>query len=365
MVTMRTATSPVMPMLRLLVTIAALVAASTLAGCTEPSPQPVQDDEPDVCTVSSPDDTSCLQAAAQGSNASHRHDYWHGKERLVVLDYTGPVGTVGVSSESRQTVRATSPIPQGTEAVEVAATWTEHIPSHYGKLELYVATAADREPWLVGDLVAGETLTIASDNNRNDLPHQQISQWRFVLVFSSDVSPGPIVVQWEMTLTAEAIRGLDIPLMDGHPDLWQGLDAMPLMHVVTEQHVTARGETIGPAGASYACARGCLDIMAPDDGALVPFDAAAVVVTLERSDLPFVVGLSYHGADELAFKRLEPTSESGTTRTYIIPVEGAGDGPYSRQSQWEFRAFIDDPTKDRIYAGQYAVTAEVHRTLPA
>jgi hypothetical protein len=48
-------------------------------------------------------------------------------------------------------------------------------------------------------------------------------------------------------------------------------------------------------------------------------------------------------------------------RTYILPVRDGGDGPYAKQSQWQFWVVPDAPGS--TYTGAYTFTAVAKKTI--
>lgn len=337
------------------------VTASLVAGCSEDPPVAGATVDP-PCLVERPDDRSCLDANATSVDRPHLHDYWGGQDRLVVMDATAHAGSVGFNEDGQWFMLRPDPdhvVPQGTSEVQVTIAWTAYEPTHYSDTELMVVTAADREPWVAGPVASGDTVVIPSDNSRNDLPHQRLSAWQFILHAAPADPLGGVIFQADVTIRVEAVRGLDIPLYPGHPDLWQGRTEIALFDEEVPLGILHGGIEVGPASAG-PCIFACLETMRPDDGAIVPYDAAFVeVVVTHDQDLPFRVGMTYHGAADRDTRELAPETDDGTTRTYRIPVGPDGDGPYAKQSLWEFRPFVEAPEKDGAFAGSYSVTARV------
>lgn len=347
--------------IRIVLLTASLVTLA-LSGCadTPVDPGPV---EPETCIVTRPGDFSCEAAAQNRTDAAHLHDYWGGKDRLVVMEELVEIGTFGILSDGAFWLRppGDAVIPQGTAQVEVTLTWDEYEPAIYDDPRLYVTTASQRDPVLVGPVEQGKPLAVQTTNEDNDLPHQRLSAWQFILAIRA-AEPGAIAYfQADLNIRVEAIRGLDIPLYPGHPDPWQGRTEIPLLDYRSEGFAAADGQAIGPAGVGRVCANGCPFLIGPDAGALVPGDAVVEVVLVDENTPASRLGLMYHGADTRELTAAEPVEETDTTRTYRIPVDGNGDGPYAKLSLWEFMAFIDGDVQDRAYAGSYTLTAKALR----
>lgn len=160
-------------------------------------------------------------------------------------------------------------------------------------------------------------------------------------------------------MRAVAFRGLDIPIYPPHPDLWDDAETLPLL-----EDGQGFGLWAGSVDA-YNCYGSCPIVHEPADGAIVPYDAEAVEVTLTPGDDRLTdIGLKFHAADARGSIDLTPTQATGKTRVYVIPVTpGMGDSPYATQSQWQFAPYVSSPERDSIHAGSYAISARVVRRV--
>ncbi|MEK6975646.1 MAG: hypothetical protein AABY18_04805 [Candidatus Thermoplasmatota archaeon] len=326
------------------------------SGCTSP------DESQDQGTVvTDPSDYSYLNTT--GASAPHIHDYWSGEDRLKVLDQERPwTFTVNGGGFGSTTFHPDdgSVIPQGTASVETTVSWTDRSPGMYGDLELWIKTQADSEPRFVATLASGEPVVFATNLADADLPHQVLSAWDFTLhILSPDGQPSqPLTNQvrsydLDVTIQAEAVRGLDLPAFPGHPDFWNGSTELPLVG-------DASGTTLFWGQEPPACGycSGGINIVDPDNGTRVPNDATVVEVTMRYAhDTPTGLRLLYHGADTRDWKDAPIDSDDGETRVHRIPVNGDGDGPYSDQSLWEFYFGFEGGVGP--YKGSWELTARV------
>lgn len=338
--------------------LAALLAAAVLGGCLGGAPAAVESPvTPPPVVVTDPRDFSALGNAS----GAHLHDYWGGKERLTVMEEATETGGLLFGDLLRYTFRppAGSVVPQGTARVEVTFGWSGSPLDAHGQPELWVKSARDREAVRLGPVEQGQSLTVESANEMNDLPHQSVSAWEFVFALPRPGPAQPIHFQGTVTILVDAVRGLDIPLYPAHPDRWGGATEIALFEETRERVVFD-----GDLETGYRCYGGCPGRHAPADGIVVPFDAAVVEVVLDdRAAAGARLGLKFHGADSREFVPLTPESEDGGRRVYRILVErGTGDGPYAQQSLWEFIPFIEAPSEDAAYAGGYAIEARVLKT---
>lgn len=344
-------------MQRLRILALATLLTTAFAGCAT-GPSQSETSSSTTVLVTRPGDFSG-DANATGANAPHLHDYWLGQGRLTVMDGWPTEPGPGVSGGTDVPVYHYRPdsghvIPQGAAAVEVTFTWTPGTSDVYQDPTLWVRTAADTEARKVGPVESGKVVSFNTTNPQNDLPHQLLSAWVFEFRLSQRDDVQTLRFKANVTVHVEAVRGLEIPLYPGHPDRWDGKENITLVDV-TRQLAYMQDRDTGCDGVS------CPQIEVPQNGTIVPPDAAHVTATLTVTyGSPTQVGLSYHGAEGRAFQRLQPTATSGNTRTYDIPVGGYGDGPYAKTSQWEFAPFIEGPVPDSAVFEEFHLVVEAH-----
>jgi hypothetical protein len=100
----------------------------------------------------------------------------------------------------------------------------------------------------------------------------------------------------------------------------------------------------------------------PDNLVVVPYDAEYVRVVLEvEQGPPFVLGLKYHGANTREFQEAVAVDGTETRTEYEIEVQGAGDGPYAIQSQWEFVPYPASPQENGFMVESYTITATAEK----
>lgn len=330
--------------------------APLLAGCAEsPAPEPAAA-TPDAVVLTRPQDTG-EAAGAAGDMGWHLHDYWEGQPRFTAVDATVHVGGWNCDGCDRIPLRhrgATGQIvPLGTAALEITVTWTDLGEPRHGQPELWVKTAAMREPTRVATLVSGVPFLMNTTNDHADPPHQALSRWEYWVMLPSVEGQGRY--EGETHVYAEAIRGLDIPLFPPHPDLWGGQTEIPLF----EGGAGPLFQLQDPVEGSRTCQGDCLGVHAPESGVIVPWDATEVVVTLTHAPgIPAFLGLRAHGSDTWDMTVHPGEVAPPLSRTFRIPVTAeTGDSPYAKQSLWEFEVVIDQPTQKQAYAGGYEIRA--------
>lgn len=342
--------------------VPALVAFVVLsAGCTSPSPDE-ETGEGSVTTITDPN-----QGRLDPTMGDHVHDYWGSRKELVIVDEVVEVGGIiwGGDSIPVAEVRPASGdvVPQGASEVRVFIAWTDEASdNNYDRAELWVKRANESQPASVGEVQSGTTVSVPTGNESNDLPHQLLSAWVFQLVLFGQAELGELFnvsYSGDVTLSATAVRGDDpIPLFPGHPDQWQGRTEIPLLEFTGNMAFDGNTET-----GNWRCYGGCPFYMVPDDGAIVPIDADHVTVVIERENPanPMRLGIKFHSSLTRDFEVPAEMEETLTTRTYTIPVLDGGDGPYAKQSQWEFLFYASDPQEDVAVVEDFTLTITVHK----
>lgn len=344
--------------------MALFLLACFLGGCAAPADTGA---ETQVTTITNPN-----EGRTDMDGQPHLHDYWGNAKSLTLLtDAVQEVpGIVWFSPEpipvASYRFEPGTVVPQGAAWVNITLSWTDEgdgaALNAYRNPQLFVKTAAEGMALWRADLVEnGMTVSLASNNTANDLPHQVLSAWRIELwMTAADEPTGPrLWFEGKVTATVTTDRGLEIPLYPGHPDRWDGRSEIELF---SETHrVTFDGS---PTDDNYRCYGGCPRIHVPGDGLIVPIDAALVRVTLETTlDAPSQLGLKFHGATSYTFEPVDASSSSPNRRIYDIPVLDMGDGPYSKASQWEFAPYIAFPIEDGFATETYTLTAVALRSI--
>lgn len=337
------------------------LAALLLAGCTGPA-APGEQAQDDVTVITDPN-----QGRTDPTMGAHLHDYWGSQAERSVVD--GTIVAPGYQWNGPSLVVADfrpasgDVVPQGAASVRVAVSWTNDDPSNrFSGAELWVKTAADAKAQRIGPVQSGAETVIESANERNDLPHQVLSAWSFQLVLLADTTLAGynlIMYTGTVTLTATAVRGLDIPLYPGHPDQWG--DRSEIQLLATKGSARFFGDTESGA---WSCLGGtCPFVLVPDNGTLVPFGTDHVIVVLTRSlgANPTRLEVKAHTAVSRDFEVLGEVERTDIVTTYTIPVLDGFDGPYATQSQWEFILSIAQPRDGSAVVEEYTLTATAYR----
>jgi hypothetical protein len=346
--------------------VPALLALSALAlllpGCSSPLAEaPSPDASPIVVTA--PDDYSYLNQSDPWSRP-HLHDYWGGSTTHTVMDrdvqwYADAIGP-GYYFVDGFYPDDGSVVPQGTSNLTVAITFQPGAADRMGTPAFWYRSPTMAEPGGTPTEVPadGSPITVRVDADEADLPHNALSAWFFEVGLRAD-STGTGRYTGTMHIAVVANRGRDIPLFPGHPDLWQGRSEIALFSGDgrTSAQSNAENGLCTPLPPETTCPRRWRP-----EGAVVPYDAAAIEVRLDVSLSARGLTLAYHGGDTRALTTLEPSEESGSVKVYRIPVQGNGDSPYAKQSLWEFVA-VGEGTRV-VEQGSYHIEATAFREPP-
>lgn len=336
-----------------------LLTLSALAGCL--GDDPASPDETGGVVVSDPRDFSHLENKTGPGH--HMHDYWGGKETRQVLresldcssctaSDSGPDGVI-MAGFDPTTDRI---VPQGTASLHVTVTWDIKSGDH-GEVALYVRTANMSAPGFVTQIESGVATALDSTNDDNDPPHQRLSLWRFeVRALPPKGSDGAAIGDYQLKIDVVAERGLPIPYFPPHPDLWGESDEI-LLH----ERERDRAYQVGLLGGT-ACSPGCPVRFVPDEGLIVPYDAAYVEVVFEVTNgLPAAPTLALHGADTRETEVEEPFEEAPLRTVWRVDVTDRADSPYAKNSLWAFEVSIVASDDVVAWTGDYRVTATAVR----
>jgi hypothetical protein len=341
----------------------ALLALLLLAGCSGKPSSPAPSGDP-VGVITDPRDTAYLsnQSMAAGS---HIHDYWHGRDRVPVVESDGFYGSStcnGGGCADGMTFDGVRPdegsiVPQGTKWVNGTFTLTKSGDNQFTRLELWVKTARDQDSVKWGDVQSGVPFSIDATQETDDPPHYVLSLWRFEVKAYN--SADTVRVEGHSHWSVEAVRGLPLVAYPPHPDRWNGATRLDLLSESRSTQLVYQTEDPAGGGTSTSCYGGCLGTHALPSGAVVPFDTDHVTVRLKVDQgLPAGIGLWFHGSDTWAPSKPAGTMGAPGELVYTIPIEGAmADSPYAPQSLWEFRVWLDEPEPAaQAWTGTYTLS---------
>lgn len=338
--------------------------ASLLAGCASSPDDGAPPAGGPQNVVTDPLDYSYMQNATPGS---HIHDYWQGRDRVIVLESDSRTGFGCGGCNEGATVSIEVPedgviVPQGTRWVNGTFTLDPEGENTWSHLELWLRTAAEAEAQRIGPLESGVPFSIESTRERNDPPHYILSLWEFqVRAFGPD---GDFRLEGSMAWRVEAVRGLPLEPYPPHPDRWGGATELDLLQETRSSTMTLVQRT--PTGTSYSCYNGCPGEHRLGDGVVVPFETRTVEARLAYgAGVPAGLTLWFHGSDTRTLAPVEGTIESPGVVLFAIPVAaGVADSPYATQSLWEFVVALD-PVADgqplEAWSGEYTLTVKALR----
>lgn len=283
----------------------------------------------------------------------HMHDYWEGRESVVVLDERVYVSYLPLFPDGPDTAArnvAYVKLPNGTLVYEGAnrvtveirdpqITSQEGIPYAAGapQMTLQYLTAADNEWRDAGALPWGTAVEIEVAPRETDMPHSTMSLWVFRLLTDQ---PGPPKT---LHMTVTVYRGAAVVDWPGHPDFYANSDRRVVLDTTVKTRVNGMventllydqaGTWVSPEKLiSWGTSRLEVavviedisnDLDAPPDGYYLEFHNATIV------------GPEFVFEDPI---RDESPPQDLTEWDFVVEVDPNGmDGPYQPESRWGFR----------------------------
>lgn len=349
--------------------LTALLLLALLGGCLRPAAS-TSDDEPapvfpaslDPTPPSTPPPTPTTagrappgpsQPAAPATPTStgaapHAHDYWAGRERVLLMDEDVRVtpadrSAIAAAGADREAALGAKDfvLPEGAIVFEgtgrllLTPSWSD--PTITGMALRYHGAGA---PELGEALPAtsGETLAIDVAAAMTDPPHSPSSRWLFRLLPTSDATVGLGEGVVHVRIEIEKMR--DIQLFPAHPDQFNGSASITLLEAEGEVERNGALTTVFDSGLEGKRADLGFQPSVP-----VPMEAGAIYVRFTLGEAfstdptqdPSEIVLRYHGADSTALKEAELVGREGKESLYrIVPTATEGDGYYATESQWRF-----------------------------
>lgn len=379
--------------------LAVLLAVSVaVAGClkkpddpgTDLSPGGAVNETPPNATL--PDDRGTAIAFEETNKTEegvggveHKHDYWKGREQVVVYQATRyfsqlPIYPDGEGTEPKGVAYIKLPQPEliyeGASTVEVLVSAVEFETVTGGPmvphpapptLTLTYRTAADDDFREGPALTLGTPAVIPVSAKETDMPHSVSSLWAFRIA-----TDRPDLASANVTITAK--RGGAVVDWPGHPDFY----ADTTQRVIVDKDFKVHRQGI-EEGMLYG---GASSWVAPDK--LISYGTGRLDIfinitkaTASNGATPTGFFLEYHNATILHAEddyndRIDD-EHGGRAFTdaeyhFTLDVDPAGmDGPYQPSSRWGFRpvaTFAETPAAS-LCPGCFAYDIEYHMTVVA
>lgn len=352
------------PLARLIAAVGLLVAP--LAGCVTEAPRETAvdltaSDEPET-NMTLPDGREF--AGAKETNKTekgvggrvHKHDYWAGKDRVVIFDddvsaslvpvfpsrddtshvFVAYLGLEDVPGEDRPAL-----VFEGTGLVEFAIT---KAPAWMTSARLSFRTAAqdwtERAPIKVGETFAYEPTSLD-----NDVPHSVRSLWNWEVTADGPVpvmTDGFLVPDNEIHATITVVKASDVVEWPGHPAFYEDVEKRVVVdHVASKTTVQTAADVL-----VYGVEP---DQVVPDRLVGVGTGSLDVYVNITRVDSPLPVAgftLFWRSADipEYELGRNPGANESdgkSWAHWHLVVNETMVDAFYQPSSRFTFKVLAD------------------------
>lgn len=336
--------------------LSCFVIALLLAGCTRgeaPEASPTKASEPRIPTV--PVEPIIV-------DPSHPHDYWEGRERIVLAEGRFGLSPMALATDERAVGVSLPVLPgvrvfEGAKSVEILLSNPERrlcfpiwVNAHQACFESPSGSIPDPQggpagvrvlvmrdgsaTWEdVGEVAWGSPLTfVIEDPSWVDMPHVSDSSWRF-RVLSKDVAQATLT----FTAKVEQVRGEgEIPAWPGHPNFFEDGHE----RILVDKDVTYKEDGVE---ALADLAQPPRPLVEPEG--LVSFGTRSLFVfaniSSARSDNPAATLewslLVRNASGKLKAIQPLPTATASAVAFAFSVENDSMDSPYSEASRWGFQ----------------------------
>lgn len=362
--------------------VAALLLVPALAGCMGDTPaaetEGLQKGSTSHGSGAPLTETAPAPVTPKGTSERwHFHDYWKGNPTITLLEanvtFNATMGPDGLPALS-----AFVDLPHGvivppeTGLLTLNASW----PAGAGGLVNVTFRPADSNDFLPGaDLANGAPANVTTTESQADVPHRQVSAWRFNLT-AKHGGDAPGLPSREVRFTVQATIGRPLFIDPPHLDWWRGGSIIPIVtdakgEIASLAHpggnLTLPGPTSAPASPP-APQKAAESARVPvDEGRIVPEGTKSIVAVLNwTSAAPQgKLALQYRENNYPTEGALEIASDAAGSRVFVLAVAAAQtDTTYSNRTTWEFR-IVPDGGPAAAFEGTYTLTAWATKLAPA
>lgn len=369
-----------------------LLAAPALAGCA---------DEPPTRADASPGSGSPVASPAQPapqpemrprgtSERWHFHDHWKGSPTITLLDADITLNATAAGGDGVPALSALVELPRGVIVPPETGSLTFNVTyddPHGGVVNLTYRPADSNDFFAAGDLVKGTPLVLNTTESNCDVPHRQLSAWRFNLTGKPGVEPTGLPPQ-VIHLTITATIGRPLFIDPPHLDWWRDGETITIVDGASGELRTARtpagnatvptptptlpNATAPSVPPSAAPAPGADDVRTTyrvpvDAGRIVPEETQSLVVVLNWTSPSQDVKLALRYAENNYPSEgpMDILSDEPGSRIFVIEVAPSQtDTTYSNRTTWEFRV-VPEGEPAAAFEGTFTLTAWATRLTPA
>lgn len=322
---------------------ALLIGAVVMTGCATPDADEIT---PAPEAIGEPEAPETIEAATGGIDSRpHLHDYWQGRERVLLFDAEVTFDILGESTFMNAFTRqdlalggARLELPEGhtvyegTGEMHVTATWSDPTIT---SLSVGIKTPTEpetRETYqTLEPLTNGETHVRAVAPEETDMPHEGTSRWGF---YFSATGPGD-VAQGQAHVTIAIVRMHDVQLFPGHPATYVDGDHYVLADKTFTYEQASALNLAREAVLDQSRQVLRLDAAVPMGTRVLTLDVtldtdSGTASLLEHNGMELI----YRGADG-ARHRTQAYAQEGALFRFALPVtDSQADSPYSDDSIW-------------------------------
>lgn len=368
--------------------VASLLVVPALAGCAskeEPSqyqPEPVQPGSTSSGSPAAQSPTPAVERPRGTSERWHFHDYWQGSPTITLVATNVTFGPM-VGGDGLPALGSLVELPHGTIVppetgfLEFNVTWPG---ATAGLVNITYKPADSNDFFVAGEVERGVSLRLNTTESNADVPHRQLSAWKFNLTAKPGGTP-PALPPRDVNFTVTATIGRPLFIDPPHLNWWRDGDVIPLVDAAGGEIRTARtpatnatlpGIPGAPDPASPPRAPKPEEVatsmrVAVDAGRIVPEGAKSIVAILNWSS-PMsgaALALRYQENNYPSEGPMELAQEGAGSRVYVLSVAQAQtDTTYSNRTTWEFRV-VPEGGPAAAFDGSFTLVAWATRYEPA
>ena len=375
-----------------------LLAAPALAGCASDEPEargggttPTGSGAPFAApTPSTPD----VERPRGTSERWHFHDHWKGSPTITLFDQDVTLNATPVGGDGVPAFSTLVALPHGVIVPPETGFLTFNVSyddPHAGVVNLTYRPADSNDFFAAGDLVKGTGFVLNTTESMCDVPHRQLSAWRFNLTGKPAAEPAGLPSQ-TIRLNITATIGRPLFIDPPHLNWWRDGEVIPLVEAAAGELHTARtpagnvttpepasvvpptptAPTVPPSTAPSAPVPSGDDLTTTyrvpvDEGRIVPEGAKSIVVVLNwTSQAPDAkLALRYMENNFPTEGPMDILSDGTGSRIFVLKIEPAQtDTTYSNRTTWEFR-IVPEGEPAAAFDGTFTLVAWATRLEPA
>ena len=365
---------------------ALLLVASALAGCADDAPSKERIDPgstsgttPQAPLAQQPSPVSEFRPRGT-SDRWHFHDYWKGNPTITLVEANLTFNATPFGADGVPALSAIFELPHGvivppeTGYLTFNLSWVSEVEG--GLVNITYKPADSNDFFQAGETGRGMPLSVNTTESNCDVPHRQVSAWKFNLTAKPGGTP-PVMPPVDFKLQITATIGRPLFIDPPHLNWWRDGEIIPLVAAAEGQirtaatpagNVTLPGSLPSPGAPPPNAASLSESYRIPvDPGRIVPEGAKSVVVMLNwTSTTPGgKLLVRFRENNYPSEGPMELLVDGEGSRIFVLKTAQAQtDTTYSNRTTWEFRV-LPEGGPAAAFEGTFTLSAWAARLEPA